>query len=96
MCTRPSGQNGYGLTTAEADRRTRLIEATFTRLPETNEVYPEWRRLIVIHSISGVKVHDARLVAAMSIHGVSHILTLDARDFARFTGIATIHPRHFA
>ena len=96
VCTRPSGQNGYGLTTAEADRRTRIMEETFTRLPDTDEIYPEWRRLVVAHSISGVKVHDARLAATMNIHGIAHILTLDANDFARYPGINAIHPRHFA
>jgi hypothetical protein len=52
----------------------------------------EWRRLVVAHSVSGKKTHDARLVAAMSVHGVAHILTLNADDFTRFTGITVLDP----
>jgi hypothetical protein len=39
---------------------------------------------VVIHSVIGVKVHDAKLVAAMVVHGITHLLTLDEHDFARY------------
>ena len=45
---------------------------------------------------AGVQVHDARLVAAMAVHGVSNILTLNDRDFARYSGIVAVHPRAVA
>jgi predicted nucleic acid-binding protein len=38
-----------------------------------------------------VKVHDARLVAAMNVHGVRRLLTFDAGDFAR-CGIEALQP----
>jgi hypothetical protein len=53
----------------------------------------EWRRLVVACSVAGVQVHDARLVAAMLAHGVPQLLTLNGRDFARYPGIAVLHPR---
>jgi predicted nucleic acid-binding protein len=56
----------------------------------------KWRRLVVVHAVVGVKVHDARLVAAMHVHGVSHLLTLDEEDFNRYPGITVVHPRQFA
>jgi predicted nucleic acid-binding protein len=93
VCTRPAEQNGYGLSIAEADRRAELIEAGFTLLPDNEQIHIEWRRLVVIHSVVGVKVHDARLVAAMQVHGLTHLLTLDEHDFARYPGIAVVHPR---
>jgi predicted nucleic acid-binding protein len=34
--------------------------------------------------VSGVQVHDARLVAAMKTHGVTHILTFNVVDFQRY------------
>lgn len=34
---------------------------------------PEWRRLVVNYGVSGVQVHDARLVATMLVHDVTHI-----------------------
>ncbi len=93
VSTRPAAQNGYGLSTADADRRAGLIEAGFTRLPDVDHVYAEWRRLVVAHSVVGVKAHDARLVAAMHVHGISHILTLDEQDFGRYPGITAVHPQ---
>jgi predicted nucleic acid-binding protein len=61
-------------------------------LPDTLDTHIEWRRLLVAHSISGVQVHDARLVASMHIHGVDRILTFTTRDFVRFTDIQAVHP----
>jgi len=45
----------------------------------------------VEHSVLGSKVHDARLVAAMKVHGVRKILTFDTGDFTRY-GIEAVHP----
>lgn len=51
---------------------------------------------MVIHSVVGVKVHDARLVAAMHVHGLTHLLTLDDQDFARYPGVTVVHPHDVA
>jgi predicted nucleic acid-binding protein len=96
VCTRPADKNGFGLTGAEADVRAKLIESRFTLLPDTARIQPEWRRLVVACSVSGVQVHDARLVAAMLAHGVTHLLTLNDQDFARYPGISVLHPRSVA
>jgi hypothetical protein len=61
-------------------------------LPDSERVHKEWRRLVVTHSVAGVQVHDARLVAAMLVHGVSRLLTLNDRDFSRYPGIEALHP----
>jgi hypothetical protein len=36
--------------------------------------------------------HDARLVAAMIVHGVTHLLTFNGADFARYSGIRITDP----
>lgn len=93
VCTRPaSARGGFGLTTAETDRRVRLIERVCTILEETPAVYSEWRRLVVDNSVSGVQVHDARLVSMMNVHGVTHVLTLNGADFSRYRGITSVSP----
>jgi hypothetical protein len=46
----------------------------------------------VEHRVSGAQVHDARLVAAMLAHGISHLLTLNDRDFTRYSSITVMHP----
>jgi hypothetical protein len=50
------------------------------------------RNLVLEHRVSGVQVHDTRIVAAMSIHQVSKILSFDLDDFTRYSGITVVHP----
>jgi hypothetical protein len=40
----------------------------------------------------GVEVHDARLVALMQVHAITHILTLNAGDYTRYAAIVPIAP----
>lgn len=91
--TRPVDRNGYGLSPGETDRRAKFFENRLRLLPDSLAVHEEWRKLLVTHSVSGVQVHDARLVAAMRVHGLKRILTFNDRDFARYTDIQAIHPR---
>jgi predicted nucleic acid-binding protein len=90
--TRPLVRNGLGLTVAEAERQVRAIEIGMSFLPDSEAVYREWRRIVVQHEVLGVQVHDARLAAAMRVHRVSHILTLNVTDFGRFNGLVAVHP----
>lgn len=92
VCTRSAERNGYGLTISEANRRARLVEEQFRLLEESNAVHREWRKLLVVHAVSGVQVYDARLVAAMLVHEISNILTFNIRDFARYQRITAICP----
>ena len=90
--TRPAARNGFGLTVVEAEREVRVIEAGMSLLPDSEAVYQEWRRIVVQYAVLGVQVHDARLVAAMRVHGVERILTLNVTDFSRYNGITVVHP----
>jgi hypothetical protein len=90
--TRPIVRNGLGLTVADADLVVQGIEAGMSLLPDNDAVYREWRRIVVQYGVSGVQVHDARLAAAMYVHHVDHILTLNVADFSRFTGLTAVHP----
>src|ERR1700722_7765228 len=90
--TRPADRNGFGLSAAEAETEVRAIEAGMSLLSDNEAVYQEWRRIVVRHSVSGVQVHDARLVAAMRTHGVKHILTLNDADFRRYPDITVTNP----
>jgi predicted nucleic acid-binding protein len=56
----------------------------------------EWRRIVVAYQVSGKSSHDARLVAAMNVHGITQVLTFNVKDFARYPGIQAIHPRDAA
>jgi predicted nucleic acid-binding protein len=92
-CTRPLNRNGYGLSPQEADRRAKFFEDKLQLLPDSMAVHQEWRRLLVTHNVSGVQVHDARLVAAMRVQDVRRILTFNDKDFARYPDIEALHPR---
>ena len=91
--TRPLAANGCGLKVSDAKREIALLEREFTFLPDNEKVHTEWRRLVETHSVSGKQVHDARLVAAMIVHGVTRLLTLNTADFKRYPEITAVHPR---
>jgi len=90
--TRPLDRNGFGLSVAETDRLARVIERDFEFLSDSRDVHERWRQLLVAHEVKGVQVHDARLAASMYVHGVTHLLTVNVRDFRRFTGLRVVHP----
>jgi predicted nucleic acid-binding protein len=92
VLTRPANRNGYGLPPVEANRRAISVESRLRLLPDGLAVHQEWRRLLVDYRVSGVQVHDARLVAAILVHGVRRILTFNTKDFARFDEIEAVHP----
>lgn len=92
VMTRAIDRNGLGLSVADAESEVLTIEAGMRFLPDEEAVYREWRRLVLLHGVTGAQVHDARLVAAMHVHKISHILTLNTSDFLRFTSITAAHP----
>jgi predicted nucleic acid-binding protein len=95
VATRPADRNGLGLEPSVVDRLVSFFEQLFPPLSDLPTIYPAWRRLVVEHAVSGTQVHDARLVATMVVHGITHILTFNAKDFARYqgVGISSLDPR---
>lgn len=91
VATRPAAHNGLGFSVALALGEMEKIERFLTALPGSPAVYGEWKRLVVHHSVLGSKVHDARLVATMNVHGIRRILTFNSGDFAR-CDIEAVHP----
>lgn len=89
--TRSPTQNGLGLTVATATAALDHIERVFALLPDQPGIYERWKHLVATHAVIGNRVYDARLAAAMTVHGVGRILTFNAADFARY-GIEVIHP----
>lgn len=90
--TRPIERNGLGRSVAETQAEVNRLKALFPLLLDTEAIYQEWERLVVAYGIRGINVHDARLVAAMLVHGLTHILTFNVSDFARYSEITTINP----
>lgn len=92
VCTRPTESNGIGLPISETNLHLARFEQLFSVLPDTSEVYQNWRELVVAHSVSGVKVHDAKIVAGMMAHRIDQLLTLNIADFKRYGEISAISP----
>ena len=66
-----------------------VLRRLFSCLPEPASIFEEWERLVTTHRVSGRNVHDARLVAAMKLHGIDRILTFNVTDFACYPRIAS-------
>ena len=97
VSTRPaSARGGYGLAVSIVEQRVRLIERLGPVLPFSLRAYHEWRRLSVAHQITGVSVHDARIVASMWDANISHILTINDADFRRYPGLTILTPTSIA
>lgn len=92
VATRPVEQNGLGLTPAAVATEVARIKSIFPLLPETPAIYPVWENLVTQYEVSGKSAHDARLVAAMQVHGLTSILTFDKSGFTRYAGVEVVHP----
>jgi predicted nucleic acid-binding protein len=92
VATRPANLNGLGYAPAQADTEVSKIEALLTVLPDTPAIYPEWRRLVVVHSVAGKQVHDARIVAAMNVYQLTQLVTFNLNDFKRYAGLTLFDP----
>jgi predicted nucleic acid-binding protein len=92
VSTRPVDRNGFALTPDETALNLKHIAETMTFLADDGKVFAEWRRLVAVHQVRGVQVHDARLVASMIVHEVPQILALNVADFSRFPEVQAVHP----
>lgn len=89
--TRPLDENGLGLSAEQAAAELDQIKRLWVLLPEV-PLHGEWERLVKAYRVAGKNTHDARLVAAMHMHGIEKILTFNIRDFVRFEDITVIDP----
>jgi predicted nucleic acid-binding protein len=92
VATRPIDKRGLGLTPSQAQAELVTIKRFFPFMADTPAIYQEWERLIALHSVSGKNGHDTRYVAAMIVHGITHLLTDNKNDFKRFTTITVFSP----
>ena len=93
VATRPAVNNGLGFTTAQTQAEVEKIEKLFQVIPDVAEIFAEWKRLVIAHAVIGKQVHDTRLVAAMNVHQITHLLTFNKDDFKRFQGITVLSPQ---
>jgi predicted nucleic acid-binding protein len=92
VATRPQGQNGLGFTPAQCLAEIATLKTYYPLLLDLPTLYAEWETLVATHACVGKPAHDARYVAAMRTHGLTHILTFNGPDFQRFPGITVLDP----
>jgi predicted nucleic acid-binding protein len=92
VATRPVAVNGLGWTPEEAERAVQMLINQFEWLEETPDIFRLWFSLATTYKISGKRTHDLRIQAVMLAHNISHLLTLNPKDFVAVEGITIIHP----
>ena len=92
VATRPVAENGIGMTPLTIAAQWRRLTGAFRLLEGAPGVASAWEDLVVRHSVSGKKAHDAHLVAVMQVYGVTDVLTFNIADFQRYPGIHVLDP----
>lgn len=92
VATRPLSANGLEMTTVQSKFELGRLRSFFRLLNDTAQIYDEWEKLVALHAVSGKNTYDARLVAAMTTHGIDTLLTFNGRDFKRYPGITIVAP----
>ncbi|MHC5614067.1 MAG: type II toxin-antitoxin system VapC family toxin [Nostoc sp.] len=90
--TRLTEGNSLGDSVPQTQAEINRLKLLFPLLLDTEAIYQKWERLVIAYGIRGVNVHDTRLVAAMLMHGLTHILTFNITDFARYSEITAVNP----
>ncbi len=96
VATRPTDGNGFGMEPAAAIHN---VDALLTRmhvLPENAEVARNLVALVRTHSISGKRIHDANVLAAMSTHGVQNLITANLDDYEGMAAAVLLGPAEAA
>jgi predicted nucleic acid-binding protein len=84
--------NGLGLPVSRVAAELIRLKSIFPLLSDTASIFGEWERLVTAHQVVGKHAHDARIVAAMKLHGISHLLTFNKGDFSRYPGVTALDP----
>ena len=93
VATRPLSVNGLGMSQAAVKAEIAGIRQFYVLLEETPAIFLEWNRLVETYGSEGKQNHDARIVAAMNVHGITAILTFNADDFVRYPGLTVYKPK---
>lgn len=93
VATRPTDVNGLGWS---IEKTRDVLDQLLDRFPiadETSQIFPNWLTLVTENQIKGKRTHDARIISVMLASDISHILTLNPKDFSGIPGITIMHPQ---
>lgn len=92
VATRPVNANGFGWDTQKTRVEIDQLLNKFPLLDDTPAILANWVSLVTSYDVKGKKAHDARLVAVMQAHGITHLLTFNTDDFKGYSNITLVHP----
>ena len=92
VASRREEHNGLGFAIPVVHSQIHDWRILFPVLKDERGILDPWQQIALDHSVIGKQVHDARLVAAMKRHGLTHILTFNGSDFRRFAGVEVLDP----
>ncbi|WP_459556200.1 type II toxin-antitoxin system VapC family toxin [Lacunimicrobium album] len=92
VATRTKAANGLELSSSEADQKLEEMLVFFTLIDDERGIFHRWWDCVRTLEIKGVQSYDARLVAAMKRHQITHILTFNDAHFRRFSDVTVIRP----
>lgn len=92
VASRPIAANGLGWPVELVQLELERVQTQFPMLEDTPAILVHWIALVTTYQVTGRRVHDARLVAVMVAHGISHLLTFNRDDFRQFREIVTVEP----
>lgn len=84
VATRPIEARGLGMTPRGARIELEKLKVAFQLLPDRTDMFAQWERIVTDYGVRGLPSHDARLVAAMKAHSLTHLLTFNASHFKRY------------
>lgn len=89
---RPIKENGLNLSLESIYHQVQRFRKTFVLIPDKPEAVDIWINLCNNYSISGRKVHDARLASTAIANGINTVLTQNIADFHGFKEISVLEP----
>ena len=96
VATRPMEENGFGFSIEQSQVELDRIKLIFPPLRDERGILEPWESLVRKYAVRGKNTHDARLVAAMQRHGVTHLMTFNLTDFRRYSEIELLDPASYA
>jgi predicted nucleic acid-binding protein len=90
--TRPLEVNGLGLSIDAAQQSIQAMIQDYQLLKDERGIFGHWHSLVVDYQVMGKTAHYARIVAAMTRHGLTNLLTFNKPDFTRFPEIRVFTP----
>ena len=92
VATRPLEANGLGMSVDDARSEVDALLQLFHVFQDERAIFSRWLDLVTGHDTKGKASHDARLVAAMLRHGLTHLLTFNDGDFSRYSDVKAVTP----